>query len=103
MKKNGIDRALEYGKSLKKELSPKIHYVAGYNQAAEDYNNIEADAIQDFLSTEIMVLREKNDELVEMLKKYLSYLESFNSDEWKEAEEYLHFMTKQLINSNITE
>jgi len=59
--------------------------------------------MENTLLTEIMVLREKNDELVEMLKEYLSYLESFNRDEWKEAEEYLHFMTKQLINSNITE
>jgi hypothetical protein len=74
MKKNGIERALEYGKSLTKELSPKIHYLAGYNQAVEDYNSIEADAIQDILSTEIMVLREKNAELVDALKEAKSMI-----------------------------
>ena len=80
MKKNGIERALEYGKSLRKELSPKIHYLAGYNQAVEDYNSIEADAIQDFLSTEIMVLREKNAELVEMLESTMDLLEAYPSE-----------------------
>ncbi|TCV17172.1 hypothetical protein EDC17_101191 [Sphingobacterium alimentarium] len=98
MKKNGIESALEYGKSLTKELSPKIHYLTGYNQAVEDYNSIEADAIQDFLSTEIMVLREKNTELVEMLRKVLLF------KKYQRVEDYVSIdEIEVLINSNITE
>ncbi|HLS36686.1 MAG TPA: hypothetical protein VK023_00310 [Sphingobacterium bovisgrunnientis] len=98
MKKNGIERALEYGKSLTKELSPKIHYLAGYNQAVEDYNSIEVDAIQDVLSTEIMVLREKNTELVEMLEKVIEInkIHGFNGH-------CINNQIESLINSNITE
>jgi len=49
MKNNGIALALEYGKSLTKELSPKIHYLAGYNQAIEDYTRNEAKVIEEVL------------------------------------------------------
>lgn len=98
MKKNGIERAIEYGKHLTKELSPKIHYLAGYNQAVEDYNSIEADAIQDVLATEIMVLREKNAELVDMLKDLKDCRET-----WSNLFQSDKDRIESLINSNITE
>ena len=117
MKKNGIERALEYGKSLTKELSPKNHYLAGYNQAVEDYNSIEAYAIQDVLATEIMVLREKNAELVEMLKEAKSMIGKLRRsisvhpdctigsefDDYTSDAQNLENEIESLINSNITE
>jgi len=75
MKNNGIERALEYGKHLTKELSPKIYYLAGYNQAVEDYSN-EPDTIQDVLATEIMVLKERNEEMLEILQTMVSDFEN---------------------------
>ncbi|GEM_PF-5215701 len=117
MKKNGIERALEYGKSLTKELSPKIHYLAGYNQAVEDYNSIEDDAIQDVLATEIMVLREKNAELVKMLEESKSMIGKLRRsicvhpdctigsefDDYTTDAQNLEDEIESLINSNITE
>ena len=117
MKKNGIERALEYGKSLTKELSPKIHYLAGYNQAVEDYNTIEGDAVQDVLLTEIMVLREKNTELVEKLKEAKSMIGKLRRsisvhpdctigsefDDYTTDAQNLEDEIDSLINSNITE
>lgn len=117
MKKNGIERALEYGKSLTKELSPKNHYLAGYNQAVEDYNSIEPDAIQDILATEIMVLREKNAELVEILKEAKSMIGKLRRsisvhpdctigsefDDYTTDAQNLEDEIESLINSNITE
>lgn len=117
MKKNGIESALEYGKSLTKELSPKIHYLAGYNQAVEDYNSIETDAIQDVLTTEIMALREKNAELVEMLKESMSMIGKLRRsmsvhpdctigsefDDYTMDAQNLEDEIESLINLNITE
>lgn len=54
----------------------------------------------DVLTTEIMVLREKNAELVEMLKSTKDLLEAYPS----EAEMHLKATEiRELINSNITE
>jgi hypothetical protein len=98
MKKNGVARGIEYGNNQTKKLSPKSNFLAGYNQAVEDYKSIEVDAIKDVLATEIMVLREKNAELVDMLEKVIEInkIHGFNGH-------CINNQIESLINSNITE
>lgn len=82
-KKNiGISRALEYSPNPTKDLSPKLHYLAGYNQATEDHICSESHPIQETLITEIMVLREKNEELTSLLSKIVKGYNEADGEMW---------------------
>lgn len=93
-----LDSSQQYGDTYEQ----RCIYDSDFNDVAELVVNIITQNLSDTLLTEIMVFREKNAELVEMLKTMVSDFENSSKSSSDILMESLG-KAKQLIKSNITE